>query len=102
MDGHGVLASIAPRFAAIATGHQDQASDMIFAGEMNIRAAGKVYELFGPTAKSKLRNIYRYGQHHGFDDITTYFDWFDRAFGRQSAYEQALLAPGTDGRTADG
>ena len=32
-----------------------QASDMIFAGEMNIRAAGKVYALLG--AEPRLRNI---------------------------------------------
>lgn len=92
MDGHGVVGLIAPRFAAIATGHQDQASDMIFAGEMNLKAALEPYALLGKP--ENLRHVYRYGQHHGFVDISTYFDWFDHAFGRGSKYGAALLAQG--------
>ena len=37
----------------------------------------------------------RYGQHHGFVDISTYFDWFDHAFGRENKYGAALLARGS-------
>eukprot|EP00040_Diaphanoeca_grandis_P027832 m.159300 g.159300 ORF g.159300 m.159300 type:complete len:763 (+) comp31130_c0_seq2:1-2289(+) len=99
MDGHGVLAAIAPRAAAIATGHQDEASDMTFAGEMNIRAASAVFSLL--NASQNVRNIYRYGRHHGFDDISTYFDWFDRSFNRTTPYAQALLMDPQHGRTAD-
>jgi hypothetical protein len=47
-----------------------------------------VYKLLG--AEENLRNIYRYGQHHGFDDVTTYFDWFDKAFGIKTGYHSAI------------
>jgi hypothetical protein len=55
---------------------------MIYAGEQCIAAASKPYRLLGK--EGNLRHIYRYGQHHGFVDITTYFDWFDKAFGWSS------------------
>jgi hypothetical protein len=93
MDGHGVVGLIAPRACAIATGHQDPASDMIFADEMNLKAAGLAYELLG--ARDQLRNIYRYGGHHGFDDVTTYFDWFDHAFNRRTAFALELQQEGS-------
>eukprot|EP00037_Helgoeca_nana_P029676 m.357851 g.357851 ORF g.357851 m.357851 type:complete len:314 (+) comp28027_c0_seq13:203-1144(+) len=60
MDGHGVVGMIAPRACAIATGRQDQASDMVFAGEQNIKEAAKVYALLG-TPQYPV-NIYRPGQ----------------------------------------
>ena len=93
IDGHGVVAMIAPRACVIATAHQDQASDMVFAGEQNIKAASEVYELYGKEAN--LRNLYRPGQHHGYVDISTYFDWYDKAFGRRSGYADALVSRGT-------
>ena len=61
MDGHGITGLIAPRAVAIATGHQDQASDMVFAGEQNIKAAMPVFELLG--APDNLRHIYRWARH---------------------------------------
>jgi hypothetical protein len=82
-DGHAVVALCAPRACAIATVHNDHASDMIFADEMNLRAASAAWRLLG--APDNLRSIYRYGAHHGFDGVTTYFDWFDKAFGRRPA-----------------
>lgn len=93
VDGHFVLGLIAPRALAIATGHTDFESDMIFANEMNIKETMNAYKLLG--ASNNLRNVYRYGGHHGFDDITTYFDWFDYAFGRQTRYQQAMAKKGT-------
>ena len=97
IDGHAIVGLCAPRHCAIATGHQDFASDMVFADEMNIAEAARPYRLLG--ADDALRNIYRYGPHHGFDDITTYFDWFDRAFNKTTAYQRALARSGV--RTAD-
>ena len=91
MDGHGVLGLCAPRACAIATAHADNC-DYTFAGEMNIKEASKVYRLLGKP--ENVRNIYRYGQHHGLDDITTYFDWFDKAFGRRPRYAQAIVDDG--------
>lgn len=92
MDGHGIVGMIAPRACAIATGRQDQASDMVFAGEQNIKESAKVYALL--DASQYPLNIYRPGQHHGFDDITTYFDFFDHAFDRLSSYGQAMERTG--------
>lgn len=51
-----------------------------------------VYRLLG--VPNQLRNIYRYGTHHGFDDITTYIDWMDHAFQRRTPYAAALAATG--------
>jgi pimeloyl-ACP methyl ester carboxylesterase len=82
MDGHGVLASIAPRRAAVANGWTDHEGDINFADECNIRAAMEVYKLY--QAEDNLRIIHRPGDHHGFDDVNTYFDWFDYGFGRLS------------------
>ena len=80
MDGHGVLGLCAPRACAIATGHQDKESDITFANEMNVAEASKVFKLLGVPGNLGL--IYRTGDHHGYDDVHTYFDWFDMAFGR--------------------
>ena len=41
-----------------------------------------------------MRNIYRYGTHHGFDDVTTYIDWTDHSFQRVTPYAMALAASG--------
>lgn len=43
IDGHGVLGLVAPRHCAVATGHQDEASDMIFADEQNLREVSHSY-----------------------------------------------------------
>ena len=82
MDGHGVVASIAPRRAAIANGWTDHEGDISFADECNIRAAMEVYKLY--NAEENLRIIHRPGDHHGFDDVNTYLDFFDYGFGRLS------------------
>ena len=65
IDGHGVLALIAPRAAAIADGWQDHEGDLTFADEANVVASSVVYKLLG--APDKLRLIHRPGDHHGFD-----------------------------------
>ena len=63
--------------------HQDSC-DYTYANEMSIKEALKVYRLLGK--EENVRLIDGYGQHHGLDDITTYFDWFDRQFGRKTGY----------------
>lgn len=80
IDGHGVMALIAPRAAAIADGWQDHEGDLTFADEANVVASSEVYSLLG--ADDKIRLIHRPGDHHGFDDVNTYFDFFDAAFNR--------------------
>eukprot|EP00756_Hemistasia_phaeocysticola_P065554 Hpha_TRINITY_DN8628_c0_g1::TRINITY_DN8628_c0_g1_i1::g.168835::m.168835 len=82
VDGHAVVALIAPRKTAIASARTDQASDIRFAGEMGVREAVRAYQLYGKA--SSLRIFGRDGDHHGFNDIQTYFDWYDTAFGRRA------------------
>ena len=88
-DGHMVAALIAPRACAIATGMVDDASDMVFGNEMSARAVQPVYDLLRGKRASLFRLVRRPGAHHGFDDVGTYFDWFDYAF----AAAEAKLAP---------
>ena len=80
VDGNAVLALIAPRRAAIANGWTDHEGDINFADECNIHSAMHVYRLL--NASGNLRLIHRPGDHHGFDDVNTYFDWFDFGFNR--------------------
>ena len=89
VDGHAVLALIAPRFVVVATARTDFASDMTFAGEMCLRAASGVYQKIYKKPEN-ARIITRSGDHHGFDDFQTYFDWFDTAFDRRT---RRLSAP---------
>lgn len=83
VDGNAVLAMIAPRRCAIANGWTDHEGDINFANEVNLASAMNVYNLLGGIdAEKNLRIIHRPGDHHGFDDVNTYFDWFDYGFGR--------------------
>ena len=85
------MASIAPRRAAIANGWTDHEGDISFADECNVRAAMEVYKLY--NAEENLRIIHRPGDHHGFDDINTYIDYFDYGFGRLSKFSPQLGWP---------
>ena len=82
VDGNGVLSMIAPRRAAIANGWTDHEGDINFADECNVRSVMEVYKLYGVEKQENLRIIHRPGDHHGFDDVNTYFDWFDDGFHR--------------------
>lgn len=80
VDGNGVIACIAPRRAAIANGWTDHEGEISYADEANIRSSMEVFKLF--ESEKNLTIIHRPGDHHGFDDVNTYFDWFDAGFGR--------------------
>ena len=82
IDGHAIVALIAPRHVIISTGRTDFESDMVFAGEMNVKSVTKVYSKFYNKA-SHLRLMTRDGDHHGYDDFHTYFDWIDYSFNRR-------------------
>ena len=77
-DGHAILAMVAPRAAAIATGWQDSESDMTFGNEANVAAAREVYALLGAEGNVSMR--YRPGDHHGYIDVPSYFDFFETSF----------------------
>ena len=81
IDGHGVVGMIAPRAAAIATAWQDRESDLTFGNEQNLKESSKVYSMLG--AERNLSLLYRPGDHHGFIDPGSYFDFFDKSFGRR-------------------
>ena len=54
MDGHGVLALVAPRACALADGWTDREGDLTFADEAAVRAAQGVYALLGAPANLTL------------------------------------------------
>ena len=97
IDGHGVLGMIAPRAAAIATAWQDRESDLSFGNEMNLKESATVYELLG--AERNLTLLYRPGDHHGYIDPGSYFDYFDQVFKRYqglSGNHAAGVSPASD------
>jgi hypothetical protein len=78
VDSHGLLALIAPRAVASQCAHNDPC-DPSFAVERSYLAGKAVYAFLNAT--ERLRLIWRPGQHHGFEDMQLYFDWFDAALG---------------------
>ena len=80
IDAHACLALIAPRHCLLSTALND-GCESSFAVERAVRAVRPVYELLGSTDALRIR--WRPGAHETCaEDIHSYFDWFDRAFGR--------------------
>ena len=79
IDSHGLLGLIAPRFMLSECAWTDPC-DPSFAVERSYCAGKEVYKFM--NVSERLRIHYRPGQHHGFEDLENYFDWFDYAFGR--------------------
>jgi hypothetical protein len=93
MDGHGLLALLAPRPCAIATAWTDREGDSTLGTEVGARAAREVYSLLlgsAGAAAPALHVLHRPGDHHGFVDAHAYFDYFDVAFSRLAAPGFAL------------
>ena len=84
IEGHGLLALIAPRFCMLHTAYND-GSDPTFGVERTYLEGRQVYEFLGHP--ERLRNIYRKGNHKPITEehIKQNFDWFDYAFGRGTA-----------------
>ncbi len=90
MEGHGLLALIAPRRCLFHTAHND-GSDPTFGVERAYLAGREVYRFLGKP--ENLRNIYRTGNHESGpapDYVTAKhrrqnLDWFDLSFGRGTA-----------------
>ena len=97
MDGHGLLAMVAPRALAICTAWTDHEGDISIGTETGARAAREVYALVG--AKEALHVMHRPGDHHGFIDVHAYFDWFDVSFGRLRGPSFALAWAGQSSPT---
>lgn len=100
IEGHGLLALIAPRRCMLHTAHND-GSDPTFGVERAYLAARAVYRFLGKP--EHLRNMYRVGNHESGpapDYVTEThrrqnLDWFDLSFGRgtarQSDFPEVLL-----------
>ena len=84
VDGHGLLAMIAPRHLAISTAWTDREGDLTVGTEAGVSAARDVFSLL-KAPSGALTILHRPGDHHGFNDVHTFFDFFDAAFGRLSA-----------------
>jgi|GEM_PF-161253 len=84
MEGHGLLALIAPRFCMLHTAHNDSC-DPTFGVERGYLEGRKVYEFLGHP--ERLRNVYRKGNHNPVtaEHVKQNLDWFDYAFGRGRA-----------------
>jgi hypothetical protein len=100
IEGHGLLALIAPRRCMLHTAYND-GSDPTFGVERSYLQGREVYRFLGKP--ENLRNIYRTGNHSSGpapDYVTAKhrqqnLDWFDLSFGRgtarQSDFPEVLL-----------
>ena len=100
IEGHGLLALIAPRRCMLHTAHND-GSDPTFGVERTYLEGREVYRFLGKP--DHLRNMYRTGNHQSGpapDYVTPEhrrqnLDWFDLSFGRgtakQSDFTEILL-----------
>jgi dienelactone hydrolase len=100
IEGHGLLALIAPRRCMLHTAHNDD-SDPTFGVERTYLEGRAVYRFLGKP--ENLRNIYRTGNHESGpapDYVTAEhreqnLDWFDLSFGRgrarQDDFPEVLL-----------
>jgi hypothetical protein len=79
VDCHSVAALVAPRPLLIASATNDVV-EATFAVEAAHADAAAVYALLGAPAAA-LQLVYRAGEHHGYEDVQTYFDFLDAAFG---------------------
>ncbi|HOW71808.1 MAG TPA: alpha/beta fold hydrolase [Phycisphaerae bacterium] len=81
-DIHALAALIAPRFCLLSTACNDDVTTT-FAVERNYVANREVYRLLGKPEALRIR--WREGSHEwNAQDAESYFDWFDRAFGRNA------------------
>ena len=80
VDQNELIACIAPRPCLISSAYNDNV-ESLWANEQGFYSARRAYELLGKTNELYLR--YRPGGHETrAEDIETYLDWLDSAFGR--------------------
>lgn len=77
VDAHCVAGMIAPRALLLANALNDQVVPT-FSVEASYYEAMTAYSFLNAT--SNLRIDYRNGDHHGYEDISRYIDWYDLAF----------------------
>ena len=82
VDAHAYLALIAPRHCLLSTALNDPC-ESTFAVERCYLAAREVYTFLGRPEALRIR--WRRGRHETCaEDAQSYFDWFDRSFGRRN------------------
>ena len=79
IDSHALLGLIAPRFMLSQTADNDPC-DPTYAVERAYMAGKKAYQFLGKEDNIRIR--WRSGEHHGYETVATYFDWFDISFDR--------------------
>lgn len=87
IEGHGLLALIAPRRCMLHTAYNDGA-DPTFGVERGYLQGREVYRFLGHP--EHLRNMYRPGNHGPITDqhVRQNLDWFDLSFGRGQAKQE--------------
>ena len=80
LDAHSVLGLLAPRPVLLAMACHDSVGSLHNV-EASAREGAKVYDFLG-AAQGALSVVYRPGEHHGYEAVATYVDFFDQAFGR--------------------
>lgn len=79
IDSHALLGLIAPRFMLSQSADNDPC-DPTYAVEHAYQAGKKVYQFLGKEENIRIR--WRPGEHHGYETIDMYFDWYDLNFNR--------------------
>jgi hypothetical protein len=90
IDSHALLGLIAPRAFLSALAWTDDC-DPTFSVEKTYLAGLEVYDWLGADQYLRLQS--RPGDHHGWEDPKTYFDWFDAAFSYSGWYDSIRPPP---------
>ena len=79
-DAHTVLGLVAPRPLLLAMATHDGVGSLLTV-EATAREGAAVYDFWG-APEGALAVLLRPGDHHGFEAVATYVDFFDAHFGR--------------------
>jgi hypothetical protein len=88
-DAHTAVGLIAPRPLLLAAATHDGVGSF-HTVEATARAGALVYDFLG-APEGALTVAYRPGDHHGYEAVHTYVDFFDAAFGRPASPAGAPL-----------
>jgi hypothetical protein len=99
-DAHSVLGLVAPRPLLLAMATHDGVGSFQTI-EATAREGAAVYDFLG-APEGTLSLVYRPGDHHGYEAIATYLDFFDGHFGRVPSPAGAPLRTSVRLSTAPG
>lgn len=81
LDAHTILGLLAPRPVLLAMATHDSVGSFHNV-EASAQEGAKVYDFLG-AEQGTLSVMYRPGEHHGYEAIATYLDFFDGVFGKK-------------------